>query len=192
MPGLVPGLGRALRRRGGNFPSLWSGRFRVSGARSPRAARGSQVSDGDRDRDRDRGWDPDRDPASPPGAVPLPPRPGSAGHTCAPRAGRGFIGGPAVGFCPQFCPEAPSPKCGAMTSLAEQLKRLALPQNDPSLLDRSEVASLLFTCKEAATIDRDTFFAIGEFGRLDATGFYKQSPQKNSWGKKEERQTRIQ
>ncbi|KAJ7416515.1 HEAT repeat-containing protein 1 [Pitangus sulphuratus] len=48
-----------------------------------------------------------------------------------------------------------------MTSLAEQLKRLALPQTDPSLLDRSEVASLLFAGKEAATIDRDTFFAIG-------------------------------
>lgn len=53
-----------------------------------------------------------------------------------------------------------------MTSLAEQLKRLALPQNDPSLLNRSEVASLLFSCKEAASIDRDTFFAIGEFGSL--------------------------
>lgn len=49
-----------------------------------------------------------------------------------------------------------------MTSLAEQLKRLALPQTDPSLLDRSEAASLLFSCKEAASIDRDTFFAIGE------------------------------
>ncbi|OXB59197.1 hypothetical protein ASZ78_007402 [Callipepla squamata] len=48
-----------------------------------------------------------------------------------------------------------------MTSLAEQLKRLALPQTDPSLLNRSEAASLLFDCKEAAAIDRDTFFAIG-------------------------------
>lgn len=56
-----------------------------------------------------------------------------------------------------------------MTSLAEQLKRLALPQNDPSLLNRSEVASLLFSCKEAASIDRDTFFAIGEFSCLDAS-----------------------
>lgn len=51
-----------------------------------------------------------------------------------------------------------------MTSLAEQLKRLALPQNDPSLLNRSEVASLLFSSKEAAAIDRDTFFAMGELG----------------------------
>lgn len=66
-----------------------------------------------------------------------------------------------------------------MTSLAEQLKRLALPQTDPSLLDRSEVASLLFTCKEAATIDRDTFFAIGEFGCLDATGFKNNLSKKN-------------
>ncbi|PKU48578.1 heat repeat-containing protein 1 [Limosa lapponica baueri] len=50
-----------------------------------------------------------------------------------------------------------------MTSLAEQLKRLALPQTDPSLLNRSEAASLLFSSKEAAGIDRDTFFAIGLF-----------------------------
>ncbi|NXE89574.1 HEAT1 protein, partial [Menura novaehollandiae] len=57
-----------------------------------------------------------------------------------------------------------------MTSLAEQLKRLALPQNDPSLLDRSEVASLLFTCKEAATIDRDTFYAIGCTGLEELMG----------------------
>ncbi|XP_054251162.1 HEAT repeat-containing protein 1 [Indicator indicator] len=57
-----------------------------------------------------------------------------------------------------------------MTSLAEQLKRLALPQNDPSLLDRSEVASLLFSCKEAATIDRDTFFAIGCTGLEELMG----------------------
>ncbi|NWZ97529.1 HEAT1 protein, partial [Nesospiza acunhae] len=57
-----------------------------------------------------------------------------------------------------------------MTSLAEQLKRLALPQTDPSLLDRSEVASLLFTCKEAATIDRDTCFAIGCTGLEELMG----------------------
>lgn len=49
-----------------------------------------------------------------------------------------------------------------MTSLAQQLQRLALPQTDPSLLSRHEVASLLFDPKEAATIDRDTAFAIGE------------------------------
>lgn len=49
-----------------------------------------------------------------------------------------------------------------MTSLAQQLQRLALPQTDPSLLSRREVASLLFDPKEAATIDRDTAFAIGE------------------------------
>lgn len=57
-----------------------------------------------------------------------------------------------------------SSKGEAMTSLAEQLKRLALPQSDPSLLNRSEAASLLFDCKEAAAIDRNTFFAIGKFG----------------------------
>lgn len=49
-----------------------------------------------------------------------------------------------------------------MTSLAQQLQRLALPQSDPSLFSRDVVASLLFDPKEAATIDRDTAFAIGE------------------------------
>uniref|UniRef100_A0A8C0C232 HEAT repeat-containing protein 1 n=1 Tax=Buteo japonicus TaxID=224669 RepID=A0A8C0C232_9AVES len=57
-----------------------------------------------------------------------------------------------------------------MTSLAEQLKRLALPQSDPSLLNRSEVASLLFSGKEAAGIDRDTFFAIGCTGLEELMG----------------------
>ncbi|NXJ78102.1 HEAT1 protein, partial [Trogon melanurus] len=57
-----------------------------------------------------------------------------------------------------------------MTSLAEQLKRLALPQSDPSLLNRSEAASLLFTSKEAAGIDRDTFFAIGCTGLEELMG----------------------
>nr|XP_032630936.1 HEAT repeat-containing protein 1 [Chelonoidis abingdonii] len=57
-----------------------------------------------------------------------------------------------------------------MTSLAHQLKRLALPQNDPSLLSRSEAASLLFDCKEAASIDRDTFFAIGCTGLEELMG----------------------
>ncbi|XP_071405700.1 HEAT repeat-containing protein 1 [Pithys albifrons albifrons] len=57
-----------------------------------------------------------------------------------------------------------------MTSLAEQLKRLALPETDPSLLDRSEAASLLFTCRDAATIDRDTFFAIGCTGLEELMG----------------------
>lgn len=50
-----------------------------------------------------------------------------------------------------------------MTSLAHQLKRLALPQNDASLLTRKEIASLLFEPKDAATIDRSTFYALGEF-----------------------------
>ncbi|KAM9382497.1 HEAT repeat-containing protein 1 [Phaethornis superciliosus] len=57
-----------------------------------------------------------------------------------------------------------------MTSLAEQLKRLALPQTDPSLLNRTEVASLLFSPKEAAAIDRDTFFAIGCTGLEELMG----------------------
>lgn len=49
-----------------------------------------------------------------------------------------------------------------MTSLAHQLKRLALPQSDANLLTRSEVASLLFDPKEAASMDRSTFYALGE------------------------------
>ncbi|KAK0130715.1 HEAT repeat-containing protein 1 [Merluccius polli] len=48
-----------------------------------------------------------------------------------------------------------------MTSLAHQLKRLALPQNDPNLYARKEVASLLFEPKHAATMDRTTFYALG-------------------------------
>ncbi|KAL4640133.1 HEAT repeat-containing protein 1 [Arapaima gigas] len=57
-----------------------------------------------------------------------------------------------------------------MTSLAHQLKRLALPQNDPSLLSRKEVASLLFDPREAASIDRDTFFALGCTGLEELLG----------------------
>ncbi|XP_051849505.1 HEAT repeat-containing protein 1 [Antechinus flavipes] len=57
-----------------------------------------------------------------------------------------------------------------MTSLSQQLQRLALPQNDPSLLARHEVASLLFDCKEAASIDRDTIFAIGCTGLEELIG----------------------
>nr|XP_020013060.1 HEAT repeat-containing protein 1 isoform X3 [Castor canadensis] len=57
-----------------------------------------------------------------------------------------------------------------MTSLAQQLQRLALPQSDPSLLSRHEVASLLFDPKEAATIDRDTAFAIGCTGLEELLG----------------------
>ncbi|XP_005071842.1 HEAT repeat-containing protein 1 [Mesocricetus auratus] len=57
-----------------------------------------------------------------------------------------------------------------MTSLAQQLQRLALPQTDPSLLTRHEVASLLFDPKEAATIDRDTAFAIGCTGLEELLG----------------------
>lgn len=48
-----------------------------------------------------------------------------------------------------------------MTSLAHQLKRLALPQSDPALLTRREVASLLFDPQDAATMDRSTFYALG-------------------------------
>lgn len=50
-----------------------------------------------------------------------------------------------------------------MTSLAQQLQKLAVPQT--SLLQRDKKrASLLFDPKEAAGIDRDTFFDIGISG----------------------------
>ncbi|KAJ7987637.1 hypothetical protein DPEC_G00328550 [Dallia pectoralis] len=57
-----------------------------------------------------------------------------------------------------------------MTSLAHQLKRLALPQNDPDLLTRREVASLLFDRKDAASMDRSTFFALGCTGLEELLG----------------------
>ncbi|XP_076024052.1 HEAT repeat-containing protein 1 isoform X2 [Genypterus blacodes] len=57
-----------------------------------------------------------------------------------------------------------------MTSLAHQLKRLALPQNDPSVLARREVASLLFDPKDAATMDRSTFYALGCTGLEELLG----------------------
>ncbi|XP_070846670.1 HEAT repeat-containing protein 1 [Chaetodon trifascialis] len=57
-----------------------------------------------------------------------------------------------------------------MTSLAHQLKRLALPQSDPSLLTRREVVSLLFDPKDAASMDRSTFFALGCTGLEELLG----------------------
>ncbi|XP_030629489.1 HEAT repeat-containing protein 1 [Chanos chanos] len=57
-----------------------------------------------------------------------------------------------------------------MTSLAHQLKRLALPQNDPNLFTRREVASLLFDPKEAASMDRSTFYALGCTGLDELLG----------------------
>ncbi|KAF7648691.1 hypothetical protein LDENG_00153150 [Lucifuga dentata] len=57
-----------------------------------------------------------------------------------------------------------------MTSLAQQLKRLALPQSDPDLLTRREVASLLFDPKDAAAMDRSTFYALGCTGLEELLG----------------------
>ncbi|XP_041829297.1 HEAT repeat-containing protein 1 [Melanotaenia boesemani] len=57
-----------------------------------------------------------------------------------------------------------------MTSLAHQLKRLALPQSSPNLLTRREVASLLFDPKDAATMDRSTFYALGCTGLEELLG----------------------
>lgn len=57
-----------------------------------------------------------------------------------------------------------------MTSLAHQLKRLALPQNDPNLLSRREVASLLFDPKDAAAMDRSTIYALGCTGLEELLG----------------------
>ncbi|XP_028287492.1 HEAT repeat-containing protein 1 isoform X2 [Parambassis ranga] len=57
-----------------------------------------------------------------------------------------------------------------MTSLALQLKRLALPQSDPNLLTRRDVTSLLFDPKDAATMDRSTFYALGCTGLEELLG----------------------
>ncbi|XP_019632440.1 PREDICTED: HEAT repeat-containing protein 1-like [Branchiostoma belcheri] len=52
-----------------------------------------------------------------------------------------------------------------MTSLATQLQRLALPQSELAVPDKDrERASLLFDPKEAANLDRDTFYALGVNG----------------------------
>ncbi|XP_039991801.1 HEAT repeat-containing protein 1 [Xiphias gladius] len=69
--------------------------------------------------------------------------------------------------------EVPSPadqESVVMTSLAHQLKRLALPQSDPALLTRKEVASLLFDPKDAASMDRSTFYALGCTGLEELLG----------------------
>ncbi|XP_016100231.1 HEAT repeat-containing protein 1-like [Sinocyclocheilus grahami] len=57
-----------------------------------------------------------------------------------------------------------------MTSLAHQLKRLALPQNDSDLLSRRVVASVLFDPKDAASMDRSTFYALGCTGLEELMG----------------------
>ncbi|XP_043109963.1 HEAT repeat-containing protein 1 isoform X3 [Puntigrus tetrazona] len=57
-----------------------------------------------------------------------------------------------------------------MTSLAHQLKRLALPQNDSNLLNRRTVASVLFDPKDAASMDRSTFYALGCTGLEELMG----------------------
>lgn len=48
-----------------------------------------------------------------------------------------------------------------MTSLANQLKKLAVPQTS-SLLQDFKRPSLLFDTKEATSIDRDSVYALGE------------------------------
>ena len=50
-----------------------------------------------------------------------------------------------------------------MTSLAQQLKKLAVPQAQSALgLPEKEKKSLLFDSKEAASLDKETFYAIGK------------------------------
>lgn len=49
-----------------------------------------------------------------------------------------------------------------MTSLAQQLKQLAIPQTQVLLGDDTRKASFLYDPKKAASIDRETFFCIGE------------------------------
>ena len=49
-----------------------------------------------------------------------------------------------------------------MTSLAQQLKQLAIPQTQVLFGDDTRKASFLYDPKKAASIDRETFFCIGE------------------------------
>ena len=48
-----------------------------------------------------------------------------------------------------------------MTSLAKQLQRLAVPHTQTVLDQDKKRASLLFDPKEAANLDRETVFALG-------------------------------
>ena len=49
-----------------------------------------------------------------------------------------------------------------MTSLAKQLQRLAVPHTQTVLGEDRWKASLLFDAKEAASIDKETYHALGE------------------------------
>ena len=49
-----------------------------------------------------------------------------------------------------------------MTSLAQQLKKLAVPHTQAVLGEDKRRASLLFDPKEAATLDKETVHAIGK------------------------------
>ncbi|XP_068160889.1 HEAT repeat-containing protein 1 isoform X2 [Antennarius striatus] len=57
-----------------------------------------------------------------------------------------------------------------MTSLAQQLQRLALPQSAPGPAGRREAASLLFEPRDAAAMDRSSFFALGCTGLEELLG----------------------
>ena len=50
-----------------------------------------------------------------------------------------------------------------MTSLAKQLQRLAVPHTQAVLGDDRWKASLLFDPKEAASIDTETYHALGMY-----------------------------
>lgn len=60
----------------------------------------------------------------------------------------------------------------AATSLAEQLKKLAVPQTT-IYNDENKTASLLFDPKEAANKDRDTFYEIGLSGLKELVALYE-------------------
>ena len=51
-----------------------------------------------------------------------------------------------------------------MTSLAQQLQRLAVPHTRTVLATDKRRASLLFDPKEAANLDRETVYALGRLG----------------------------
>lgn len=57
------------------------------------------------------------------------------------------------------------------TSLAQQLKKLAVPQTSVTLVDAKSRASILFDPKEAATKDRRAIYEIGLSGLQELTAF---------------------
>ena len=57
-----------------------------------------------------------------------------------------------------------------MTSLAKQLQQLALPQSKVTSVSDKTRPSLLFDPKDAATLDKETFYALGKLHTICSFG----------------------